>query len=81
MDEAEIGQRIERFLRKENPSNHAELTPTTELMEGWLVDSLALLSLVSFFENDFDIAVKRRDINARNFSTLEHLVEFVKART
>jgi acyl carrier protein len=72
--------RIEAFLREEvllDP--HAELTPETPLARG-LIDSMGLLVLIAFVEEEFDIELDPADITLANFATIADIARLVETR-
>ena len=79
-DRAEIAARIKAFLEEDFPNDGVELTPTTDLLEEWFVDSLGISQTVMFLEESFEIEISRADINGTNFKDLRALSEFVAGR-
>ena len=79
-DRAGISDRIKAFLESDFPNDGVELTPTTDLLEEWFVDSLGISQTILFLEESFEIEVSRADINGANFKDLRSLSEFVAGR-
>ena len=50
------------------------------LFASGVVDSLGVLELVTFIENEFTIMVADEDLLAENFETIERMVAFVHAK-
>jgi acyl carrier protein len=77
-----IAQRIERFLLKEIGADlgNGTLDPNADLLEQRIIDSLAILKLVSFLEETFAIKVRDEDIVPENFQSLNCLVRLVEQR-
>ena len=80
MDRGEIEGRIKRFLDEEFPNDGMKLTPETNLLDEWFVDSLGITETVIFLESSFGIDLSRADINGENFKNIESLSEFVARR-
>lgn len=76
----EIIHSISTFLHEENPSIKSRLEPATNLLEEWFVDSVAILNLVTFLEEQFGIRFRRGDINSRTFATMESICDYVQSR-
>ncbi len=76
----EIAARLQAFLEEDFPNDGVELTPTTDLLEEWFVDSLGISQTVMFLEESFDIEISRADINGTNFKDLRSLSRFVADR-
>ena len=77
---SDIGDRIRGFITDEityENSDKQELTDDTPLLGG-LIDSLGLMQLIAFLEEDFDVAIDDAEVTAENFRTvgdIERLVE------
>jgi acyl carrier protein len=55
----------------------AELTDDTPLMTTGILDSLATLKLVTFLEQEFDIAVEAHEADAENLNTIDLITDLV----
>ena len=60
-------------------ADEAALTDDTELI-GNLVDSLGLMQLVSFVEEQFGVTFEDAEVNAENFRTLGEMDRLVLAK-
>ena len=80
MDKAAIAAEIEAFLEAEFPHQGLELTPSTDLLGEWFMDSLGITETVIFLESRFGIDVGRADITGINFKDIAALSEFVAQR-
>jgi acyl carrier protein len=58
---------LDHFLAGEDP---AHLTPTTPLITGGIIDSLGLLDLVMFLEQQFHVEFEAHEIEPAQFDTL-----------
>jgi acyl carrier protein len=61
-------------LQGESPSNLRDDTP---LRTGGIIDSLAILHLMSFVEEKFQIEVDVHEATTENFDTINRIAEFV----
>jgi acyl carrier protein len=68
---------LNEFLPGEDP---AALTDTTALMTTGILDSIALLKVVTFLENQFGITIKPRDAVVEKMNTLSDITRLVKAK-
>jgi acyl carrier protein len=68
---------LNTFLPGEDPQN---LTPTTELMESGVLDSLATLDLVAFLEERFNIELQAHDVDSSKLGTLEAIDRLVRSK-
>lgn len=51
-----------------------------KLLADGMVDSLGMLRLMAFIEENFGIAVPPEDVGIQNFSTVERVVAYLTAR-
>jgi acyl carrier protein len=76
---SEISERIKGFISTELmfEDNSATLSDDTPLLAG-VIDSLGLMQLISFIEEEFDVAIDDAEVTASNFRTvgdIEKLIE------
>lgn len=68
---------LNEFLPGENPDN---LTDTTELISGGILDSLATLKLVAFLEETYGIAIGPDELTPDNLNSLPLIVGLVQEK-
>jgi acyl carrier protein len=68
---------LEEFLPGENPS---ALTDTTPLITTGILDSIAVLSLVTFLESHFRIELLAHEADAEHLNTLSLIAGLVKSK-
>ena len=68
---------LKEFLPGENPD---ELTETTPLISGGILDSLAALKLVAFLEEQFNITVEAHEADVEHLNTLSDIAKFVQSK-
>jgi acyl carrier protein len=78
----EIGETIKtfilkEFLRGEDPS---ELTATTPLVTGGILDSLATVSLVLFLEERFHIQIEAHETTIDYFNTISDMEQLIHSK-
>jgi acyl carrier protein len=80
-NQPEIRQSIRTFLHDNFP-RFRQLTMKDEdsLMEKQLVDSLGLLSIITFLEADFEIVISEEDIVSHHFASIKAISEFVEKK-
>jgi len=76
---SEISDRIRDFISSELmfEDSSANLSDDTPLLAG-VIDSLGLMQLISFIEEEFDVAIDDAEVTASNFRTvgdIERLIE------
>ena len=64
---------------KENcgPNVTDGLTPNTNLLEGGILDSLQIVNLISFLEEEFSVAIDMEEVVPENFESIQHIIELV----
>ena len=77
-----IADDIERFLLAEVAADFGKqsIDPDTDLIEQRIIDSLAILKLVTFLEESCGITVLDEDIVPENFQSVNTLVRFVEEK-
>ena len=68
---------LREFLPGENPD---ELTPTTPLITGGIIDSVSTLKLVGFIEERFGIELAAYEVDAEKLDTLELIEKLVLSK-
>jgi len=71
------GYILEEFLPGENP---AELTDSTPLITGGILDSLATLKLVVFLEERFQIKIQAHETMADYLDTVADIAQLVRSK-
>lgn len=74
--------RIREFLAEETKPPRAvdEFEDDFRLIESGGLDSLAILHLVSFLEDEFDIVLDNDDLVLENFATVGDVVRLVESK-
>jgi acyl carrier protein len=80
--ETSIREEVRQFLLREflPGEDPAELTDTTELVSGGILDSLAILKLVSFLEEKFGIEVAAHEADAEHLNTIADIGQLVASK-
>jgi len=68
---------LSEFLPGEQPSNLRDETP---LRTSGVLDSIAVLRLVSFLEQRYGIEVQAHEAGVENFDSLESIANFVRSK-
>jgi acyl carrier protein len=74
-----IAERVKQFILAEflPGEDPAELTPSTELVSSGVLDSLAVLKLVTFLEETFAIEVAAHEADAEHLDTIADIAKLV----
>jgi acyl carrier protein len=73
-----IRQHILEELLFDQP--HAVLTNDDELLEKKIIDSMALVQLISFIEEQYGIEVDDEDLKLENFKTINHIKKYIESK-
>ena len=65
---------LHEFLPGEDPD---ALTPSTPLITGGVLDSIATLKLVSFLEESYQIQLEPHEVDADNLDTLQAIERLI----
>jgi acyl carrier protein len=68
---------LEKFLPGENP---AELTDSTPLITGGILDSLATIMLVAFLEERFHIRIEAHETMVDYLDTISDIAQLVSSK-
>jgi len=72
---------IKNFIRNELIyDDEKDFDDNTNLIERGIVDSMSLVRLISFIEENCDIQVQDEDIVPENFSSLNKISSFIAER-
>jgi acyl carrier protein len=77
-----ISNDLEKFLINEIAVNldKKSLTPDEDLLEKGIIDSLGIMKVILFMEENFRIAVTDDEIVPENFQNLNNMVKFVEQK-
>lgn len=68
---------LKEFLPGEDPE---QLTESTPLITGGILDSLTTLKLVSFLEEQYGIQIEAHEADVDNLNTIEKIVDLVDSK-
>jgi acyl carrier protein len=77
----DVGDRIRNFILTEIMfgDSGTALEDDTPLLKG-VLDSLALMQLISFIEQEFDIEVDDEEVTANNFMNVADIEKFISQK-
>lgn len=81
-DRSEVRDEVREFLRRELLSDEdaAELSDSTSLISGGIVDSISTLKLVAFLEERFGIELAAHEVDAEHLDSLERIEKLVETK-
>lgn len=68
---------LDQFLPGEDPG---ELTETTPLITGGILDSLATMKLVTFLEERYGITMQAHEVDPEHLDTIALIVQLVRSK-
>ena len=68
---------LQEFLPGESPDKLADTTP---LVTQGILDSLALLKLVSFLEEQFDVKLAAHEVGVDHMNTISDIAQLVQSK-
>ena len=76
-------QSIKQFIIEEFiPDTHSEDIPNDlDLLQSGILDSLAVLRLVAFIEDNFDIALEPDEIDPENLNSINAIDALIKEKS
>jgi len=71
--------RIRQFVLQKFPlARKRSVANADNLLESGIIDSLGVLELVSFFQQEFSVAAVDEDLTPENFQSIEFMARFVE---
>jgi acyl carrier protein len=73
---------IERFIVEEllRDGGRKSISMDEPLISTGLIDSLAMLRLISFLEEEFSLTIGDGEVTPDNFETLQQLLQFIERK-
>jgi len=68
---------LKEFLPGEDP---AELTDTTPLITGGILDSIATLKLVMFIEERYGISLQAHEVDAEHLDPISQIAQLIRSK-
>jgi acyl carrier protein len=68
---------MSEFLPGESPD---ELTETTPLISGGILDSIATLKLVMFLEEEFGVSIESHEVDKEHLDNLTSIVRLLQSK-
>jgi acyl carrier protein len=60
--------------------SQATITPETSLIESGILDSLSLIRLINFVEDNFNVTLEDEDVISDNFETVNVLSTLIESK-
>ena len=73
----EIKEDIKNYILEASLSDVKDVDDTDLIFENGLLDSMGLLFLIEFLDENFDVKVNDEELNPKNFESINNIVSFV----
>lgn len=75
MTNVQIVESLQQYFAKQQGAK--DLGPDDSLLERGILDSLAIVKLLSFLEEEFDVEIDDADFDPDNFETINSIAKLV----
>ena len=75
--ESTIKEGVKKYVLEASLSDVKDLKDETLIFEEGLLDSMGLLFLIEFLNEEFKVEVNDEELNTKNFETINSIVSFV----
>lgn len=74
-----ICERVRKFIFDHFPSaRFNSINDDYPLLEGGIIDSLGILELIQFMEDEFNVSISDEDLIPENFQTIRYLSSYIE---
>jgi acyl carrier protein len=77
----EVEQRVLEYIRSELVAADLEIEPGDDLLSGRLLDSMAVLRLATFVDEEYRVGMRPADFVIENFQNIGLIARFVIRRS
>ena len=78
MKKQEIEEYLLEYINTLLQNNiQTEITPHSKILSDQLVDSIGIISLVTFIESKFNLNMEQADMNFDNLDSVEQITEYI----
>jgi acyl carrier protein len=79
---ADLAGHVQEFILKQFPLARKQQIKTTDaLLESGMLDSMGVLRVVTFLEEEYAFSVSDEDLVPENFQTIERIAAFIQSKT
>lgn len=78
--ENSIKEDIRKYILEASLSNPDDLQDNTLIFESGLLDSMGLLFLIEFLNDNYSVEVNDEELNPKNFESINTIVDFVNIK-
>lgn len=78
MSNTKIHEEIQEFIGTLNPKAKGDIDFSANLLESQVVDSVAMMDLIVWFEEHFNMSIDPEDLTPENFGSVNAMVAFLE---
>ena len=71
---------LEQFILEQGSVDRDAIDPSEDLLEQGLIDSLAIVQIITFIEDSYGVSLGPNDVVPENFSSLSALAGLIESR-
>ena len=76
----EIKKEIKNYIIEASLEDAKKIKDDTLIFDTGLLDSMGLLFLIEFLKEKFDVVPGKKELNPKNFESLNSIADFVEAK-
>ena len=78
----ELKEKLRNFILKElcQDGNTKSLADDEQLIEEGIIDSMSILNLLAYLDENFNITLSEEELNPENFATLQSICDLVEQK-
>ncbi len=82
MPEKNIQESVTQFIFSKFPlAKKKGIAPNESLLESGIVDSMGILEIVTYIEDEYSIQLSDEEVLADNFATVESIAELIGSKS
>lgn len=80
IDKNLLKQKIKEYVRNSTFNDSSRINDDTMIFKEGILDSMGLVTLISFLEEEFNIQAEDSDLVEENFETINAIAEFISRK-
>jgi len=75
-----IKEELRNYLKEASISNNSEIKDDTLIFDSGILDSMGLLFLIEFLNDNYQITVEDEELLPNNFESINNITEFIQKK-
>jgi acyl carrier protein len=81
MESIDIQNKIYKFILENFPNAIAnKINEESSLLKDKIIDSLGILTIIQYLEEEFNITIIDDEVNENNFTSIKTITDFIKTK-